>query len=250
MPPAVSPTIRSLLPRLSIRTWLLLLALSFVLPMGAILFRYLVIWEEQDSRAVAYARIKTLADATAGQIELLLRDQEAALAVVATEFRGKPPIRSRYFRPQQFMDLHPQFTNLTVHDAHANTIYSYLPYPSAAEAQRLFPWQAQASRREVFAVGDAIFGPLSGKWIAVLTHPVWSEKGERSGFVSASIDLLWLNERLLGTVPKNTVLAVADRQGKFMLRSTDPGTWIGKEGPVALRGVPEEQREGFTTLVG
>lgn len=250
MPPAVSPTIRSFLPRLSIRTWLLLLALSFVLPMGAILFRYLVIWEEQDSRAVAYARIKTLADATAGQIELLLRDQEAALAVVATEFRGNPPVRSRYFRPQQFMDLHPQFTNLTVHDAHANTIYSYLPYPSAADARRLFPWQEQASRRDAFAVGDAIFGPISGKWIAVLTHPIWNEMGERSGFVSASIDLLWLNERLLGTVPKNTVLAVADRQGKFMLRSTDPGTWIGKAGPVSLKGVPEGQREGFTTLVG
>lgn len=250
MPRPALPTATSFLPRLSIRTWLLLLALAFVLPMGAVLFRYLVVWEEQDSRAVAYARIKALADVTAGQIELLLRDQEAALTVVATEFRGNPPVRSRYFRPQQFMALRPQFTNLTVHDAHANKIYSYLPYPPAADAQRLFPWQQQASRSDAFAVGDAIWGPLSGKWIAVLTYPVWNEQGERSGFVSASIDLLWLNERLLGSVPKSTVLSVVDRRGKRVLHSADPVAWMGKDGPVALKGVPEGQRAGSTTVVG
>lgn len=240
----------SFLPRLSIRAWLLLLALAFVLPMGVMLFRHLVVWEEQDSRAVAYAKIKNLADATASQIELLLRDQEAALAVVATEFRGIPPTRSRYFRPQQFMDLHPQFTNLTVHDAHVNKLYSYLPYPSAADAQRMFPWQQPASRRDAFAVGDALWGELSGKWVAILTYPIWNERGERSGFVSASIDLLWLNNRLLNAVPKTTVVAVADRQGKFLLRSTDPVAWMGKEGPVALKGILEGQREGFATVTG
>lgn len=250
MPRPVPSTATSLLPRLSIRTWLLLLALAFVLPMGAILFRYLVIWEEQDSRAVAYAKIKIMADASVGQVELLLRDQEAALAVVATEFRGSPPTHSRYFHPKQFMELHPQFTNLTVHDVHLNTIYSYLPYPPATDAQRLFPWQREASRSDAFVVGDAVWGPLSGKWITVLTYPVRNAVGERSGFVSASIDLLWLSERLLGSVPKSTALAVVDRQGKFMWRSTDPGVWMGKAGPAAFKRVFEGRREGFATLVG
>lgn len=234
-------------PRLSIRTWLILLVLAFVLPLGTLLIQHLIVEEDELARAAAYANVQELARSTAARLELTLRDHEAMLSLIATEFRGNPPVRARRFQPAQFMDIHPQVINLAVHDLHANNIYSYLSSPVSAESAAQFPWIQQALRDETFTAGDAFFGHLSGRWVSVWRHPVYGEDGVRTGIVSASIDLLQLNARLLKApvIPKGVSVAVLDREGKFLLRSIDPEKWIGQPGPDVGTAVDTVQREGL-----
>jgi hypothetical protein len=69
--------------------------------------------------------------------------------------------------------------------------------------------------------------------------------------VSASIDLLRLNARLLkvSAIPTGFSVAVLDREGKFLLRSIEPEKWIGQPGPDVGPGMDVVQWEGNERMV-
>jgi PAS domain S-box-containing protein len=236
----------SRLPRLSIRTQLLALVLLILLP-SAIFIGWHVAEDARQARQAAYARVKLVADNVASDLELSLRDYEALLRAIATEFRGNPPQRARDFNPVQFVRVHPQALNLGVRDLQANNIYSYLPNPTPPDAALKFPWVEQGQRSETFAAGDTFLGTLSGRWVTALTYPVRGDDGKRSGFVNLSLDLAELNVRVMNSVPKDAIVAVLDRADRFLFRSTDPGTWIGKPLPEVRAAVVRGMREGFIT---
>lgn len=225
-------TLASHPPRLSIRTWLLLLVLAFVLPLGALFAQYLVVAQEA-ARAAAYSDVQELVRATAARLELALRDHEGRLKVVANEFRGAPPIRAERFQSAQFVELNPPVIQLAVHDLQANSLHSYPGDPEAAEITARSPWYQDALRAEAFRAGEAFYSQLSGRWVSVWSHPVYGANGARTGIVSTAIDLLQLNARVLSAsaVPAGFAVAVLDQDGKFLLRSIEPEKWIGQAGP-------------------
>ena len=235
--------------QLSIRAQLLLLVLLVMSPMIA-LITWHVVDDARQARDAAYSGLRIVADGVAADLELALRDQEETLSLVAAEFRGSPPVRAPRFDPEQFMRNRPHLANIGVRDLNANNIYSHQPNPTPAEEALKFPWVTQGLRSESFAVGDAFLGRLSGRWVTVLTHPVRDEAGRRSGFVNLSLELLQLNQRMLGSVPTNAIVVVFDREDRFLLRSVDAKAWIGKPLPApqaqAIRGI----REGFLSTRG
>ena len=236
----------------SIRAWLLVLTAAIVLP-AAGGFAWYAAHEAQQACEAAYAKVKILADGVAASLDLTLRDHEALLSLVAAEFHGNPPVRAPRFDPDQFIRVHPQILNFNVRDLHANSIYFYLPNPFPPDEAQKFPWVEQGLRSESFAGGDAFQGRLTGRWVTFLTYPVRDEDGKRSGFVNLALDLLALNQRVLGSVPKNAVVAVIDREEKFMLRSIDPEHWIGRivGGQRQSAQVMERfRREGFFSAPG
>ena len=239
----------SLRRSLSIRAQLLLLVLFVLLPSLAFVAWH-VVDDEKQARDAAYAAVKIVAADVAADIELALRDQEETLSLVAAEFRGNPPARAPRFDPEQFMRNRPQLANFGVRDLHANNIYSHQPHPTPPDVALKFPWVAQGLRSESFAVGDAFLGTLSGRWVTVLTYPVRDAEGRRSGFVNLSLELRALNQRLFRAVPRNAMVVVLDREDRFLLRSVDPESWIGKTLPApqaeAIRGI----REGVLPVRG
>jgi len=237
-------------PRLSIRAWLILLVLAFVLPLGTLFIQHLIV-DEEAARVAAYANVQELARSTAAGLELTLRDHEAALSLIASEFRDNPPVRARRFQPAQFLDMHPQVIHLAVHDLHAKNILSYLSSPESAEIAVQFPWCRQTLRAETFTAGNAFYGRQSGRWVSVWCYPVYGDDGVRTGFVSASIDLLRLNARLLTVpaIPNGLSVAVLDREGKFLMRSIEPEKWIGQPDPDVSHGVKDPEKiVAFVTL--
>ena len=92
-------------------------------------------------------------------------------------------------------------------------------------------------RREFFIVSDGFKDPLSGRRVTVLTS-VRDANGNHSGFVSISLDLLRLNERLFQATPKNVIVALSDPENQILLHSITPEAWIGKS-------LPEHQRQMF-----
>ena len=236
----------SVFRRLSIRAQLLVLVLLVLIP-STMFVGWHVANDAQQAREAAYARVKLVADNVAGDIELLLRDHEATLRLVAAEFSGDPPARSPRFDPEQFVRNRPQLTNLGVRDLQANSIYSHRPDPTPAGAALKFPWVEQGLRGDSFAAGDAFHGRLSGRWVTVLTYPVRDASGKRTGFANLSLDLLALNERVMNGVPKDAVVPVFDRGDRFLFRSVDPAAWIGKPLPEAQAAAVRGMGEGFIT---
>ena len=235
--------------RLSIRARLLLLVLFVVLASAAFVAWH-VAHDARQAREAAYARVTLVAGDVAANLDLMLRDQEELLSQVAAEYRGDPPVRSGRFDPAQFMRHRPQLANLGVRDLRANNIYSHRPNPTPPEEARKFPWVTQGLRSETFAVSDAFLGTLSSRWVTVLTYPVRDETGKRSGFVNLSLELQALNQRAFGSVPANAIVAVFDREDRFLLRTVDPAAWIGKHLPreqaEAIRGI----RDGLVSTRG
>lgn len=230
--------------RLSVRAQLLALVLLVLIP-AVLLVGWHVAMDAQQARQTAYARVRLVAETVAGDLDLTLRDYEELLRIVAAEYRGNPPVRAPRFDPEQFVRNRPQAANLGVRDLHANNIYSHQPNPTPPDAALKFPWVEQGLRSETFAAGDAFLGRLSGRWVTVLTYPVRDADGKRSGFVNLSLDLAALNERVMGSVPKDAIVPVFDREDRFLLRSADPAAWIGKPMPAAQAATVRGMGEGF-----
>ena len=220
---------------LSIRAQLLLLVLAVVLPAAGI-FVFFIAGEAADARDAAYAKLNIVAGNTATRLDRILHEQEAVLARIAQ----RPGVRALDAHDSdhavgEFLDLHPEFNNLGVRDLRAHNIYSYLPNPSSPQEARDFPWFREGIGSGKFTVGNAFRGRLSGRWVSVLTYPVRDDAGKVSGLVNMSVDLLKLNERVFQQAPRSALEMVLDRDGRFLLRSSDPAAWIGKplSGPQA-----------------
>jgi len=128
----------------------------------------------------------------------------------------------------EYISLNPELTTLAVRDLQGNIICSHFPKPVARYTPEAFPWYYEGLNSGKFFTSGAVFGPVSRRWVSGMIHPVQDAQGKPSGAVVAGLDLLELNQRVMGTVPRNAVVAVQDSQGVFLLRSIDPESWIGK----------------------
>jgi len=213
--------------RPSIRTHLLGLTLAAILPIaGAVV--YVIVDSARVSLDQATAEIDNIAESTANEIRARISENERLISglaqlplVRAVDPRRCDPIVTK------FANLHPDYTNLAVRDARGNSVCSRLRIAPASTAVK-FPWFQEGIRSEGFVVGEAMRGDASGRWFAPLTYPLRDDRGKVTGVLSLGIDLLRFQERIFPTVPKNVVLAVIDRQGRFLMRSENPEEWIGK----------------------
>lgn len=230
--------------RLSIRIQMLLLIAAIAIPIIAV-----VVWfvsnEIRDERADAFDRIKHANAIVASRIGQILTDHEVLLRLAATEYRGSTPTKTPGFNAEQFLRMHPQIINIGVRDLAANNIHSYRGSPKPPEEALKFPWVQRGITSDSFEVGDAFLGNLTGRWVSVMTHPVTDNTGKRTGFISLSIDLLTLNERIKIGLPSGFLLTVMDSEFNFLMRSENPEEWIGKPLKPELANLYRGNNAGF-----
>lgn len=249
--PAAGSAPLNALGGLSIRSLMFLLVLVVLLPATAVSAWFLNTQLEQ-ARAAAEAEVRLLANGVAAALRLTLNDQQAVMQRLA----DRPQVRAldaENFDPgvAEYLRLHPEFNNLGVRDRDARLVFSGRPgTPTAPERVREYPWFKEGIASGRFMAGDAFKGTLSGRWVTVLTQPVRDASGEVAGLMNLSQDLLALNQRVLGSVPAEAVVAVTDRQGRYLLRSAEPQTWLGKPGPAKVLQDTQGQTEGFLSATG
>jgi signal transduction histidine kinase len=84
-----------------------------------------------------------------------------------------------------------------------------------------------------------------------LVEPIKAD-GRTAGFIVASLSLEWLNTQL-GHYPLsgNTILILADREGRVLARRPDPQDWLGQRLPDnVLENVSPRRPEGTRKVVG
>jgi diguanylate cyclase (GGDEF)-like protein len=234
----------------TIRTQLFVLALAAIVPVaGAVI--YAIVAASRASLAQAEREIGNLAATTANEIaarlaenqQLLMRLAERPLIMAVDPKRCDPIVA-------EFPKLHPDYTNLAIRDAQGNSVCSLLAIPPASVGAK-FPWFQEGIRSTGFIAGDAILGDASKRWYAALTYPLRDERGEVAGVLAIGVDLLKFQARILPTAPKDVIVAMLDREQKFLMRSEDPDHWIGRRvtNPEAVK---EAQRhaEGSYRVTG
>jgi PAS domain S-box-containing protein len=236
--------------RLSIRAQILLLVAAVLLPMAA-MFTWFRIDDAQRAREDARAKVQIVATNAARNLEQFFERAQGSLARLAARPQVRAldaarcdPIIAEYVR------IHPEFTQLGVRDREGRIVCSYLPNPIPRLDEKSFPWFGEGLRAGGFHVGGAFHGRQSGRWVAVLTHPVRDDAGKVIGLLALPVDLLKLGEQLFESVTGNAIVTVTDRQRRIVLRSAAAETYVGKPAPAAVETATHGMRAGELTIAG
>ena len=223
----------------------MLMALAILVPALAMV-GWLLTVELQNTRATARLTVRLLADSTAADVARYLRRNEAILARLA-ERRAARALDPNFCGQTlgEYLNLHPEFVTLGLRDRQARLVCTSLSNPPPASQVAESAWFTEGLRREQFLAADALLGVATGRWVSIQTFPVRDNTGTTAGLLALPVDLLKMGDELLGAVPRSAIVTVLDRTGAVLLRSADPGAFIGKRGPASAEAATRGMREGF-----
>ena len=264
----------------SIRTYLLLLVLAVSLPLLAVV-GLSIHSDRQQTIEHAKTSLRTLTltmvSNTGGRIAHARAILER-LAVRPLVMQVDP----RHCDPalQDSHSLNPGYANIGYSNLEGKVICSALPQPGSGPADiGKSQWYQKFRTQGGFRVGEPYFGPISRKWVSVLSVPIRNQRREmvgslhlpldlaafdpgipaqslsaesRYGFLSEDGTLVWRNrdpENLIGTRPSSdaALQMLAVHNGEFESRATDGVTRfysvvsMPETGWLAYVGVPASE---------
>jgi len=100
------------------------------------------------------------------------------------------------------------------------------------------------------AVGDFMYGRITGAPVVHICYPVYGMNGERLGFVAAAMHLTRVQDRVMKeAVPDHTTISVIAADGTMIARNRDPELWVGTDVSESMRVADmRERREGIDRL--
>lgn len=216
---------------LTIRTQLFALVMAIALPMVGILV-YSIYDNAQQRLVEAKLTAHMLASAAASDVDrVLVSNRDFLIQMAKRPLIRKMDVRNCDKVLWDFRELFPKSANMTVIDMQGTAICSAVPQPggkpvSVAKA----PWFKKSLEQDGFVVSDPFFGPITGRWVTVLTYPVRDEQGRKVGFLGLPLDLA-LYEPNLSNVPMipETTIGIVARDGTFVWRNLDTDKWVGRQ---------------------
>ncbi len=171
-----------------------------------------------------------LAQVTADSVESFLADTRLTMSKLA----ARPAIRlmdpehcDSVFR--EFRDLYPQFANFSQANMDGELVCSTLPQPGDRYTViRDTEWFRSVVQKQVFVVAPPYVGPVSGKAVSVLAHPVRDASGRMIGSIQLPVDLTAFKP-VVGSsrLPPSTIITVIDSAGTIVARSQSPEHFVG-----------------------
>ncbi len=237
---------------LSIRSRIVLLMFGVMLPVAALL-AWFVATDVRRARDSAHDKVLILATGNASDLQRMLDEFEAVLARAS----ARPSVKS--LDPAQcdplvkeYMLLNPAALWYEVHDAQGRVVCQSDPNQPPQTRVPDAAWLASASPASGFRASNVYVDGQTGKKVAALSFPVHDERDAKTGLLVMTVDLLTLNNRLLAPTPKDAILTVVDRTRTVLLRSKDPGMFIGSRPAPGQTEMDSwgEAREGFFTATG
>ncbi len=100
------------------------------------------------------------------------------------------------------------------------------------------------------AIGDFMFGKISGAPVVHVCYPVFDRNGRRLGFVAAAMHLGRIQDRIMHEgIPDQMIVNVIDQNGLMVARNVDPEAWVGTDVYEVLRvDRLHQNREGSDEL--
>jgi signal transduction histidine kinase/DNA-binding response OmpR family regulator/HPt (histidine-containing phosphotransfer) domain-containing protein len=123
----------------------------------------------------------------------------------------------------------PEYTNLAIADAGGRIVASALPFSGEVSVrERVF--FRRTVETKAFAVGVFYRNPITPRPGINLGCPLLGPDGAVRGVIWASLGLEWIADFVAGGgLPRDAVVLVVDKAGTVLMRSLDPGRWVGQK---------------------
>lgn len=214
----------------SIRTHLLLLVLAVSAPLAAVV-GYGIYNDMQQSVAYSKAALRTLASAMVSNTGGKIAHARALMELLAT----RPQIRQIDPRHcdkvlQEVQNLKLGYSNVAYMNLQGELICSALPQPNRHHPVQFgdAPWFHRFLEEKRFTVGNPVYGPVSGKWISILSTPIWNTRHEMVGGVLLGFDLKDFDPNIpTQFLPDESRYGFFAEDGVMVWRNADPEGVIG-----------------------
>ncbi len=174
----------------SIRAYLLLLVLALSVPLVMVV-GYSIYSDRQQTidhtKLSLKILVNTMVTNTGGKIDstrLLLERLAARPLVQRVDPKHCDPILHELY------DLHPEYANVDYTNKDGLMVCSAVPQPGGKLINIAHTsWFKKVTTEQKFIVGQPHFGPITGKWVSVLTSPIFNVRHELTGSVQLPLNL-------------------------------------------------------------
>ncbi len=232
--------------RFSIRSYLALVLLALVIPLFGVAVHNIyddVQFATSQARASVRTMVTLVANNTARKVaatrQLLAGLAQRPLVRLVDTTRCDSVIKD-------LQALSQDFANIVYTNMQGDSVCSALPQ-AAGKAVNVggTPWFKQFVAGQRFAIGTPHIDPISGKWVAVLSMPIFDADKKMVGGIHVPMDLSSFDPGLPEKdLPVNSRYGLFDADGISMWRNQDPEQVMGTRpnAPAARRIV--QTREG------
>jgi len=217
------------MPVATIRAHLLTLVLAVSVPLALVLG--VDIYRDRQ-QAIAYAKtsLRTLATTMVNNTGRQVGQARQVLERLAAR-HGIKRLDPAHCDPalSQLQTLNPGFANVVVTDASGLTLCSALAQPEGQPVNvGASAWFQHFLKARRFTVGQPHLGPISGKWVSVLSTPIWGQDGELAGAVHLSLGLDSYDPHIPAEfLPPESRYGFFQDDGIMVWRNLDPEHAIG-----------------------
>ena len=148
-------------------------------------------------------------------------------------------------------NLNPGYANVTYTNLEGLAVCSAVPQPGGASVNvGKTPWFQRFLKERRFSIGQPFFGPITGKWVSVLSAPIWNERHEMIGAVQLPLDLAAFDPDIPAQfLPTGSRYGFIGENAILIWRNVDPEGLIGSQTPSeAARQIFEVQDGEFESL--
>ena len=214
----------------SIRTHLLLLVVAGSAPLGAVV-GYGIYNDMQQSVAHSKDSLRTLASTMVSNTGGKIANARALMEHLA----ARPGIQQMDPRHcdkilQDMQRLQLGYSNVATMNMQGQLVCSALPQPDSKHPVDFAnaPWFAKLIQEKRFTVGNPVTGPVSGKWISILSTPIWNANREMVGAVLLGFALKEFDPNIpTQFLPDQSRYGFFAEDGIMVWRNSDPEGVIG-----------------------
>ena len=237
---------------LSIRTHLLLLVVAMSVPLVAVI-GFGIYSDMQHTIASTKTSLRVLANTMVSNTGDKIRTARRIAESLAARPLVKQPERKNC--DGILADLHSLklgYTDIGYSDSEGLAICSAVAPPDEQPINlSQAPWYQKFMQEKRFNIGRPIIGPITGKWVSVLSTPIWDDQRRMVGAVHLPLDLNALNPDIPSELlPAESRYGFLSEDGILIWRNLDREAMIGTRPNAEAARRIAEVRDGDFEGVG
>ena len=217
--------------RTSIRTHMLLLVLAVSIPL-VVIVGFAIYDDMQKNVAHTKASLRILANTMVHNSGSKIADARYVLErlasrplVVRLDPANCDPIL------QNLTLLNPSYANAGYTNLQGQVVCTAVPLPGGKPVNHArTEWFQSVLQKKNFNIGRPFLGPMSGKWVSVLSVPIWNARHEMVGVANTPLDLNTFDPNIPSELlPNGSRYGFFSVDGVMVWRNVDPQNSIGTQ---------------------
>ncbi|KXS31721.1 MAG: Diguanylate cyclase/phosphodiesterase with PAS/PAC sensor(S) [Candidatus Gallionella acididurans] len=140
-------------------------------------------------------------------------------------------VNSKYCDPilSDLKYTNSEYANVAYSDIAGKVVCSAVPQPGGKSVNiGKTQWFQKFLKEKSFSIGDPFLGPITGKWVSVLSTPIWNERHEMVGGVHVPVELNFYDPNIPSQLlPLQSHYGFFTEDGILIWRNVDPQGAIG-----------------------